>query len=360
MENKIKNQKGFIQAPLLVIIVASIIVVSTVITGTVLYKREKSAPFMANVSQALEGTKDAQSEVKLNELQSKEEQSLIEDTNQEENYQTEQELEQIRLENEKAQMEAEKAEQKLEQAKAEMDKLKAEQEVQRLAEEQQEQEELEEQQEAQRLAEEQQEQEELEEQQEAQRLAEEQQEQQEAQRLAEEKERQEAEEVKKQREIEQARQLELQRQLEIQHLAEEQQRLEENASQEPEPLAYLEFNKPYISKTGISVTVTNIEKIEEIGSYKYIISYKQENKTTDKELDEGTFKMFFEGDTGLPQYGFFNKLFPSESIARTYTFQILKTKKPFCVEFNDNLDAGLEGAFFRDQPATDTLKWRTE
>lgn len=125
-------------------------------------------------------------------------------------------------------------------------------------------------------------------------------------------------------------------------------------------MTYLELNKSYISKTGITVTVTNIEKVEEMGSYKYIISYKQENKTTDKELDEGTFKMFFEDGTGLNQYGFFDKLFPSENITRTYTFQILKTQKPFCIEFNDDIDSGLEGAFFRNQPAIDTLKWRIE
>lgn len=125
-------------------------------------------------------------------------------------------------------------------------------------------------------------------------------------------------------------------------------------------LANLEFNKTYISKTGITITVTNIEKVEEEGSDRYIISYKQENKTTDKELSEGKFKMFFKDSTGLNQYGSFGKIFPNESITKTCTFQTLKTQKSFCVEFNDDIDAGLEGSFFRNQPATDTLKWRTE
>lgn len=308
------NQKGFIQIPLLIAIIVSIVVISTVTTGVVLYKQGKLTPLIASVSQVFKGTEDAKPEIKPEEPQPKEEQSLSEQISQEENSQTEQELEQARLE--------------VEKAKAEAERLKAEQEAQKLAEERQRQEEL--------------------------------REQQEAQKLAEEKARQEAEEVKRQQEIEQARQLELQRQLEIQRLAEEQRRLEEDAYQEPEPLTYLELNKPYISKTGIAVTVTNIEKVEEMGSYKYIISYKQENKTTDKKLDEGTFKMFFEDGTGLNQYGFFDKLFPNESTTKTYTFQILKTQKPFCIEFNDDIDAGLEGAFFRNQPATDTLKWRIE
>ena len=38
---------------------------------------------------------------------------------------------------------------------------------------------------------------------------------------------------------------------------------------------YLEFNKPYISKTGLTVIVTNINKIENTGSYEYTISYRQ-------------------------------------------------------------------------------------
>lgn len=120
----------------------------------------------------------------------------------------------------------------------------------------------------------------------------------------------------------------------------------------------LEFNKPYISKTGITVTIANIEKIEEVGFYKYVLSYKQENKTTNTKFNEGTFKMFFEDNTSLNQYGFFDELFPNESITKIYTFQILKTQKPFCIEFNDNVDTGLEGSFFRNQPAVDTLKWK--
>jgi len=324
------NKKGFIQIPLLIAIIVSIVAVSTVTTGVVLYKKGKLTSLIASVSQVFQKTEEVEPEVKPEEPKTEQEQSLLEETNQEEDSQIQiaQELEQIKLQNEEAQAEAEKAKQEAERAKAEAERLKAEQEAQKLAEERQRQEEL--------------------------------REQQEAQKLAEEKARQETEEVKRQQEIEQARQLELQRQLEIQRLAEEQRRLEEDVYQEPEPLTYLELNKPYISKTGIAVTVTNIEKVEEIGSYKYIISYKQENKTTDKKLDEGTFKMFFEDGTGLNQYGFFDKLFPNESTTKTYTFQILKTQKPFCIEFNDDIDAGLEGAFFRNQPATDTLKWRIE
>jgi len=121
---------------------------------------------------------------------------------------------------------------------------------------------------------------------------------------------------------------------------------------EPEPVEYLNTNQAYLSESGIEVTVTNIQKIEEVGSYKYIISYIEKNKTTDKELSPGSFKIFFEAGTGLPQYGFFNNLFPGDSISGSYTFEFLKTKKPFVIEYNNDNEG-----FFRDIPAPGTLKW---
>ena len=123
---------------------------------------------------------------------------------------------------------------------------------------------------------------------------------------------------------------------------------------------YLEFNKPYISKTGLTVIVTNINKIENTGSYEYTISYRQENNTTDKELTPGTFKIFFEDGTGLNQYAMLNNLFPNKNLDGSYTFQFLKNQKPFCIEFNDDSDAGLSGSFFRNKPAGNTLKWKVE
>lgn len=140
MKEKIK-QKGFIQIPLLIVIIVSIVAVSTVITGVVLHKQGKLAPLIASVSQVFKGTEDIEPEIKSREPQPEKEQPLLEETKQEENSQTEQELEQAKLEIEKAQAEAEKAKQEAEKAKAEAERLKAEQEAQKLAEEQQKQEE---------------------------------------------------------------------------------------------------------------------------------------------------------------------------------------------------------------------------
>lgn len=309
------KEKSFIQIPLLIAIIVSIIAVSGVITGMVLYKTRKlklTADISESIIRDTENTKITEKEeIEIKEPQIEEEQPK--ETNQEEISQKEQEEEQARLEAEKAQAEAKKA-------RLEAERLKVEQETKKVIEEAPkdikvkgieivedgitpEQETLI------------------------------------AQRLAEEQRQKELEEQQKQEE--------LKKQQEIQRLAEEE-------------LTYLELNKPYTSKIGITITITNIEKIEEVGSYRYIISYKQENKTIDKKLDEGTFKMFFEDDTGLNQYGFFDSLFPGESITKIYTFQILKTQKPFCIEFNADIDIGLKGSFFRNQPAIDTLKWRVE
>ena len=111
----------------------------------------------------------------------------------------------------------------------------------------------------------------------------------------------------------------------------------------------LELNKPYIAKDGLTVTVTNIQNIEEVGSMKYIVSYTLKNETTDKKIGEATFKMYFEDGTNLPQYGFFGSLFPAQSISRIYTFEVLKTQKPTIIEYGAD--------FFATKPSLDTLKW---
>ncbi len=191
MKEKIKTQKGFIQIPLLVIIIASIAIASAG-TGVVLHKQGKLAPLVANISEVFKGTEEPTA---IKPEEAKPEESLEQpQTEQEpEESQTEQELEKTRLE-------AEKAKQETEKIKLENERLKAEQEAQRLAEEQRQreiakQEELE----RQRQLEEQKKQEELKKQQEIQRLVEEQkrqeelQKQKESQRLAEEQARQERE-----------------------------------------------------------------------------------------------------------------------------------------------------------------------
>jgi putative cell wall-binding protein len=111
----------------------------------------------------------------------------------------------------------------------------------------------------------------------------------------------------------------------------------------------LKLNIPYKAKDGLTVTVTDIKKVEEIGSTKYVVSYTLLNETIEK-INEGTFKMYLIDGVNLPQYGRFVSLFPSESIERSYTFELLKTEKPTFLEYGSIFTATV--------PSLDTLKWK--
>jgi len=65
------KQKGFIAIPLLIVIIASVIAVSTVTTGVVLYKQGKLASITANISQIFKGAEEIAitEETELKELQ---------------------------------------------------------------------------------------------------------------------------------------------------------------------------------------------------------------------------------------------------------------------------------------------------
>lgn len=134
MKEKIKTEKGFIQIPLLIIVIASIIIVSTG-TGIVLHKQGKLTHFIANISEVFKGNKKTISPESENTNQREiPEQPLVEqeqvkpqikeeppveenqEIRQEKLSQQEQELEQIKLE----------AERVKQAAKAEAERLKNE------------------------------------------------------------------------------------------------------------------------------------------------------------------------------------------------------------------------------------------
>lgn len=120
----------------------------------------------------------------------------------------------------------------------------------------------------------------------------------------------------------------------------------------PNEIKYSEINKPYVAKDGLTVTVTNLSKIEDVGSIKYTISYTLKNDTQDKKIDEGTFKIHFADDSSINQYGFFGSLFPSQSLNRTYTFEELKIKKGIVIEYG--------AGFFDNKLQSDTLRWKID
>lgn len=138
MKEKTENQKGFIQIPLLIIIIASITVASAG-TGVVLYKQGKLTPFIANISQVFRRTgkpatiapKEVKPEASLGQPQIEQES----EESQTEQELTEQELEEARLEAETAKAEAERLKKKAEQLKEEAEEVKRKAEAEKTARE---------------------------------------------------------------------------------------------------------------------------------------------------------------------------------------------------------------------------------
>ncbi len=128
---------------------------------------------------------------------------------------------------------------------------------------------------------------------------------------------------------------------------------EENEEIEVE-FEFSELNTHYVSPdNNMTVTMKNIEVIDNQGIYEYRITYIEQNNTIDKVIDQGAFKVFYVNGESEPQYGFFNRLFPTESETRTYTFKALKYQEPYLVEYGSDL-------FFNNEPKNESLKWKIE
>lgn len=111
-------------------------------------------------------------------------------------------------------------------------------------------------------------------------------------------------------------------------------------------IIFCDIDRQYIDVNGMGVTVKSIKKTEKTGSIIYRVEYQLENKTSDKKIDEGTFKVFLKDGNYENQYGFFGTLFPSDIITRVYEFEFLKINAPIILEYN--------GYFFDKTPSRDT------
>ena len=111
-----------------------------------------------------------------------------------------------------------------------------------------------------------------------------------------------------------------------------------------------EIGVPAVSAKGLTVLVNSMDVIEKTGSIQVAISYTLTNNTASKKLDEGSFKLFFKGGKGEPQYGGFNYLFPGDTLTRNYTWEFTKKKKPLVIEFDAD--------FFSKKPTAKGLKWK--
>ncbi len=118
MKEKTKEQKGFIQIPLLLIIIASVIATSAG-AGIILHKQGKLTPLVAAISEVFKGTGET---AITEEIKPEEPQIEQPEINQEEV--TQQELEQTRLDAEKTKTEAEKFKTEVENLKKEIESLK--------------------------------------------------------------------------------------------------------------------------------------------------------------------------------------------------------------------------------------------
>ena len=119
-----------------------------------------------------------------------------------------------------------------------------------------------------------------------------------------------------------------------------------------------EVGTEYQEDNGLFVTLNSFSITEQEGYNIVRISYTVRNNTPDTKVMPGSFKLFFTDGTGEPQYGGFDYLFYGESDEREYEWKVLKTQEILALEYNANDDdAGLDGAFFRDQPIDGALHW---
>lgn len=115
-------------------------------------------------------------------------------------------------------------------------------------------------------------------------------------------------------------------------------------------LTYTSVGIPVLAPGGLTVTLNSLQIIEKTGSTQLAINYSQRNNTADKKLDEGSFKLFFTDGSSEPQYGFFNSFFPADGNSRSYTWEWLKGKEPWLIEW--------EAGFFASKPTPAGLKWK--
>lgn len=113
---------------------------------------------------------------------------------------------------------------------------------------------------------------------------------------------------------------------------------------------YQQVGKQSQAPLGLTVTLTSYVVTEKAGSVQLAITYTQANQTANQKLDEGSFKLFFTDGTSEPQYGLFNSLFPGDTNSRSYTWEWVKGKQPWLIEW--------QAGFFAKEPSADGLKWK--
>lgn len=102
---------------------------------------------------------------------------------------------------------------------------------------------------------------------------------------------------------------------------------------------FLDLEKPYIAPDSMTVTLHSINITNNNqGTTYYNISYTLQNKTKEKVITEGTFETLYSNLVkGDFQTGFFSKLYPGESINRTYTFKSISSTPYKIIQYKHDL-----------------------
>jgi len=85
------------------------------------------------------------------------------------------------------------------------------------------------------------------------------------------------------------------------------------------------------------------------GYTSHSITYTQRNDTS-VVIDEATFKLYFAENYSVPQYGFFDRIFPGQSLQRSYTWTEVTSYTPQVLEYDQE-------TFFSSQPISGSLQW---
>lgn len=120
------------------------------------------------------------------------------------------------------------------------------------------------------------------------------------------------------------------------------------------PPPNLEIGVDYVGNAGLTVRLNSLSVTEKTGSYEYVINYTLTNDTVSESIVEGTWKLYkSDGSASLNQFGFFTRLFPGDSVTRSYTFEELKSVVFDVLGYHSD-------HFFESTPPAGSLLWLVE
>lgn len=100
------------------------------------------------------------------------------------------------------------------------------------------------------------------------------------------------------------------------------------------------LNQPFIADDGLTVTVTSTSIIEKTGSYQLSVTYRLQNLSGDKKINEGYFEVQYSDGTKEWKGSKYSAMFPNDLFERTYIWEYLKTISPVVVAYRGRDDIG--------------------